>query len=130
MSLRALSTVPILRIFDLKRALEFYVDYLGFGVDWEHQFDTDLPKYLQISRGGLVLHLTEHHGDGTPGSAVLVRVAGLEAFHAELEAKDYKYAKPRLEPSGSGSLTMQLQDPFGNRLRLDEDLEARSEEGG
>jgi hypothetical protein len=28
--------IPILRIFDIAKALEFYLDYLGFKVDWEH----------------------------------------------------------------------------------------------
>lgn len=31
-------TTPILRIFDEKKASEFYVDVLGFTVDWEHRF--------------------------------------------------------------------------------------------
>lgn len=28
--------VPILRIFDRDKAVEFYVGYLGFTLDWEH----------------------------------------------------------------------------------------------
>ena len=30
---------PILRIFDEAKAREFYVDFLGFKVDWEHRFE-------------------------------------------------------------------------------------------
>jgi hypothetical protein len=30
------SVVPIFRIFDYKKATEFYVDWLGFKIDWEH----------------------------------------------------------------------------------------------
>ena len=40
------SPTPILRIFDEARAREFYVDFLGFSVDWEHRFDSTLPLYL------------------------------------------------------------------------------------
>ena len=29
---------PILRIFDIAKAREFYLDFLGFAVDWEHRF--------------------------------------------------------------------------------------------
>jgi len=54
--------IPIMRIFDERRAREFYVDYLGFAVDWEHRFDGQGPLYMQVSRGALVLHLSEHHG--------------------------------------------------------------------
>jgi catechol 2,3-dioxygenase-like lactoylglutathione lyase family enzyme len=32
-------TTPILRIFDEAKAREFYVDFLGFKVDWEHRFE-------------------------------------------------------------------------------------------
>jgi catechol 2,3-dioxygenase-like lactoylglutathione lyase family enzyme len=31
-------TTPILRIFDEAKAKEFYVEFLGFRVDWEHRF--------------------------------------------------------------------------------------------
>ena len=43
------------------KAREFYLDYLGFGVEFEHRFEADLPLYLGISRNGLQLHLSEHH---------------------------------------------------------------------
>jgi catechol 2,3-dioxygenase-like lactoylglutathione lyase family enzyme len=39
-------TIPILRIFSVEKAKEFYVDYLGFTVDWEHHFEDDTPAYL------------------------------------------------------------------------------------
>ena len=61
-------TVPIFRIFSLEKAREFYLDFLGFKVDWEHRFEPDAPVFMQVSRDGLVLHLSEHVGDGTPGS--------------------------------------------------------------
>ncbi|HEY6516316.1 MAG TPA: glyoxalase superfamily protein [Steroidobacteraceae bacterium] len=59
---------PILRIFDLPEADEFHLEFLGFQVDWDHRFDDGAPLYRQICRGDLVLHLSEHHGDGSPGA--------------------------------------------------------------
>lgn len=112
--------IPILRIFDLARAREFYLDYLGFTVDWEHRFEPDTPVYMQVSLGGLVLHLSEHHGDACPGSTVFVRVRGLREFHNALSAKRYRYMRPGVEPTPWGSLGMEVTDPFGNRLRFDE----------
>jgi hypothetical protein len=55
--------IPILRIIDVEKAKEFYVGFLGFTVDWEHHFEENTPAYLKVSRDGLVLHLSEHHGD-------------------------------------------------------------------
>jgi hypothetical protein len=43
-------TTPILRIFDEAKAKEFYIDFLGFKVDWEHRFEAGLPLYMQISK--------------------------------------------------------------------------------
>jgi hypothetical protein len=40
-------------------------------VDWQ-EGEGDQPIYLQVSRGDLVLHLSSHHGDGTPGTAVFI----------------------------------------------------------
>src|SRR5580658_9435303 len=55
--------IPILRSFDEAKAKAFYVDLLGFKIDWEHRFRPDLPLYMQVSRDGLRLHVSEHHGD-------------------------------------------------------------------
>ena len=115
-------TIPLLRIFDRAKALAFYVDFLGFTIDWEHRFEPSLPVYIQVSRAGCVLHLTEHHGDCTPGSTVFVRMTGLDDFHSELMARDYPYARPGVEIAPWNAKLMQVTDPFGNRLRFNEDL--------
>lgn len=115
-------TIPILRIFDVQRAKEFYVDYLGFEVEWAHQFEENTPTYMQVSRGGLALHLSEHHGDACPGSTVFVWMAGLTKYHEELQAKEYKYLRPGLEKTFYDALMVEVIDPFGNRIRFNERL--------
>jgi hypothetical protein len=42
-------TIPILRIFSVEKAKEFYVGFLGFTVDWEHHFEDNTPAYIQVS---------------------------------------------------------------------------------
>jgi catechol 2,3-dioxygenase-like lactoylglutathione lyase family enzyme len=120
--MEVLQTVPILRIFDVAKAKEFYLHYLGFRTDWEHRFEPGLPLYLQVSKGGCVLHSSEHHGDASPGATVFLRVSGLDAFHEELAAKNYAYQRPGVEIAPWNAKLMQLTDPFGNRLRFNEDL--------
>ncbi|MFE1171139.1 glyoxalase superfamily protein [Streptomyces sp. NPDC058773] len=112
-------TVPIFRIFDVAKAHEFYVGYLGCSVDWEHRFEPGMPLYTQVSRGDLVLHLSEHHGDATPGSALHTELSGVHALHAELTGKNYPYLHPALEHDETGT-SLTLTDPFGNRLRFTE----------
>lgn len=86
-----------MRIFDVAKAHEFYLGYLGFSVDWEHRYGDNFPLYTQVSRGSLVLHLSEHTGDATPGGNMVVYMKGIRDFHRELAAKDYRYMKPGLE---------------------------------
>jgi uncharacterized glyoxalase superfamily protein PhnB len=108
--------VPILRIFDEAKAREFYVSFLGFKIDWEAQFAPGIPLYAQISRGDCRIHLSEHHGDGTPGTFVRVTVTDLDALHAEVTAKLYRYNRPAIQDMPWGTREMTTNDPFGNRV--------------
>lgn len=116
--------IPVLRIFDEDKAREFYVGFLGMTVDWEHRFEPDLPLYQQVSRAGLVLHLSGHFGDACPGSAVYLRMQGVHALQAELLAKRYKHARPGVQRMPWGVDHMELTDPFGNKLRFTEEIAA------
>lgn len=107
--------IPVLRIFDADKAREFYLDFLGFRIDWEHRFESGLPLYLQVARDGCVLHLSGHHGDATPGSALRIGVGELDALQQELLNKHYKHARPGSVEQPWGS-EMAILDPFGNRL--------------
>jgi catechol 2,3-dioxygenase-like lactoylglutathione lyase family enzyme len=117
-----LQTIPILRIFAVDKAREFYVGFLGFTVDWEHRFDDRAPLYLQVSRGALVLHLSEHHGDACPGSTVFVRLTGIDEYHREITAKGYGYMRPGVDVAPWNAKVMEVIDPFGNRLRFNQDV--------
>ena len=124
--------IPVLRIFDVDKAREFYTDFLGFSIDWEHTFDDHAPVYLQASRGGAVLHLSEHHGDASPGATARVIVDDVHGLHAELHQRDYRYAKPGLEQMPWGREVTVL-DPFANRIVFHqpaEDADAEHPDGG
>lgn len=114
--------IPILRIFDEAKAKEFYVGFLGFTVDWEHRFAEDAPLYMQVSRWNLSLHLSEHHGDGSPGVRVYIKMTALDEFHQELSAKKYKYMRPGIESTFHGTRQVCVIDPFGNQIHFNEEL--------
>lgn len=109
-------TTPILRIFDEAKAKEFYVDFLGFTVDWEHRFEPGFPLYMQVTRDDCVLHLSEHYGDCSPGAAVRIETTDIDTFHRELAERKYKYARPGIEEMPWGTREVSVKDPFGNRL--------------
>ena len=110
--------VPVLRVQDEAHAREFYVDYLGFDVEWEHRFEPGMPLYLRVVRGQVVLDLSEHHGDGTPGTVVWVPVASVDALHAELLRRPHARLRPGVDRDAPGGPTIELVDPFGNVLRF------------
>jgi GNAT superfamily N-acetyltransferase len=76
------TTIPILRILDETKAKEFYVDFLGFKVDWEHRAEG--PLYMQVSLGECLLQLSEHSGDAGPGAAVKIFTDAIEEYVEEL----------------------------------------------
>jgi len=113
MSFQVLRVIPVFRIFSVEKAKEFYFDYLGCKLDFEHRFDERAPLFMQVSRDGLVLRLSEHYGDGSPGAAVTMHVRGVRALHAELMVKNYGYYRPGLQETFYGALQL-------TRLMLDE----------
>jgi catechol 2,3-dioxygenase-like lactoylglutathione lyase family enzyme len=113
-------TIPVLRIFDYDKSVEFYVGWLGFEIVWEHHFEEHTPVYMEISKDDLTLHLSEHHGDGTPGSRVFVWCTGLKSYHQQLTDKKYKYNRPGLEETFYGAFCMNVIDPFGNIILFNE----------
>lgn len=108
--------IPILRSFDEAKAKAFYLDFLGFNLDFEHRFSKDLPLYMQVSKDGCVVHISEHHGDCCPGAALRIETSGLDAYQQLLLAKQYGNARPGIETTPWGSRDMTVHDPFGNRL--------------
>ena len=112
--------IPTLRIFSVEKAKEFYAGFLGFTVDWEHRFEWAAPVFMQVSRAGVRFFLSEHHGDACPGSAVTVPMTGLDAYLAELTAKNYGYYKPGIEDTPWNTREMRVIDPFGNRINFSE----------
>ena len=112
--------IPVFCIFSVEKAREFYLDFLGFQLDWEHRFEPATPIYMQVSRGPVVLHLSELHGDATPGSTAYVRMRGVRDYHAEISGRGYRYLRPGVETRDWAEAEMTVIDPFGNRIRFGE----------
>ncbi|GAB6560044.1 VOC family protein [Bacillus mobilis] len=107
---------PIFRIFDIEKAKLFYIDFLGFKLDWEHRYEEHMPLYMQISLQDAVIHLSEHHGDASPGGAIRVKIADLKSYYTILSSKDYEYAKPDIERTPWDTMELTVIDPFSNRI--------------
>jgi uncharacterized glyoxalase superfamily protein PhnB len=114
--LQTSNAVPILRSFSEKEAHDFYLRFLGFDIVFEHRFAPGAPLYLEIRRGGCTLHLSEHHGDASPGAAVRIEVSDVQAFLSEIRDRGHARLNPDIETMSWGEVQVSLPDPFGNRL--------------
>ncbi|WP_138479824.1 glyoxalase superfamily protein [Dyadobacter bucti] len=116
--------IPILRIFDEAKTMEFYIGWLGFTIDWQHRYEDNAPLYMQISKDGLVLHLSEHHGDATPGAKIFIECSGVRELQKELNEKKYKYHRPGLVQEPWNAISVTVVDPFMNRIAFNERIES------
>lgn len=115
------SPIPILRSFDEAKAKEFYAHFLGFNIDWEHRFEDNTPLYMQISKECCIIHLSEHHGDSSPGASLRITTKNIDKYHKELVDKRYRHARPGIQEMPWGTRDMAISDPFGNRLIFNEE---------
>ena len=114
---RQQTVIPQLRITSARRSLAFYVDGLGFTVDWEHRFEPGFPLFMQLTRLGQTIFLTEHTGDCEVGGAVYFVVPDVDRCFAEFSGRGILLAEPPTDTSW-GTREMVVRDPDGNHLRF------------
>lgn len=116
------SSIPVLRMLDEARARAFYVDFLGYEVEWEHRFGEESegsPLYMQVRLGDSVLHLNGHAEEGSPVAEVRVPVRDVEGYCELLRSRTPAGGEmPEVvDPRYEGVLTdLNLVDPSGNFL--------------
>ena len=101
-------TTPILAVRDLRASVAYYMDKLGFKVDF-------LEEIASVSRGRCALFLVQ--GDqGHPGSWVWIGVKDVDALCTEYRRTG---ASIRQTPTNfPWACEMQVEDPDGNVLRF------------
>ena len=107
----------MLRITSCARSRAFYVEGLGFTVEWEHRAQPDLPVFMSITQDGMEIFLTEHAGDCEVGGLVHFYVADVDAWYARFTVNQVHV----YEPPGDrlpGLRYMTVADPDSNQLRF------------
>lgn len=115
-----LKGIPTFRILDYEKATSFYIDNLGFCIDWEHRFGPDEPVYMQVSKSKLILHLTENTRFQV-GNIIFVETKGLGEYKEELQ--NFEASSLEILTTPWGTKQMEVEDPFGNLLRFNENIE-------
>ncbi len=116
MALSTQRVVPALRITDYDRSKAFYVDRLGFRVEWEHRFEPNFPVFMAVARDGMQIYLTEHSGDCQVGGLVHFLIEDVNAWYREFTARGVQLTE--LPNNDLGFLNMTVTDPDGNQLRF------------
>lgn len=110
--------VPALRFVDEVATRAFYVDGLGFRVDWEHRFGPAMPLFMGMSRDGMTLYLTQHAGDAQPGGLVYFYVDDVDGWFRAIAATGKVALRHTPEDMPWGNREVHLTDPAGNHVRL------------
>ena len=114
--------IPILRAADARRSARFYCDVLGFTKDWEHRVRDGFPLYVQVSRGPIRLHLSEHE-DGGQSTNLCIGVRDVDQVYAEFTGRGLATEGPPQDQS-YGVRSFGFKDPDGHHLVFSTKLDA------
>jgi len=106
--------VPILRVADLEASVAYYVECLGFNVQWR------ADPVASVGRDGATLMLCA--GDqGQAGTWVWGATSDVDALYEELRGRGARLRHPPTNYPW-GSRECQVSDPDGHVLRFGADL--------
>src|SRR6476660_8209216 len=120
-----MAIIPTVRCRHMKTSLAFYTNVLDFDCV-EHGGDAD-PSVSVLMRGGSVLILSSHRGDGAFGQAIVVATDNVDVLFRKFRARGLKTPgnpdAPREVHEGPidqswGTRELYVDDPDGNTLRF------------
>lgn len=100
---------PILRADDLAAAKRYYLDVLGFTLDW------DATSMISVSRDRCAIMICDGHQGGR-GTWVWIGVEDADTLYAEFVAKGAVIRDP--PQNFPWSYEFQVEDPNGHVLRF------------
>lgn len=117
--------VPILKVTDIGRAIDFYCSTLGFELDFKYSAGQDGPTYVGVSLDGHQIHLSTFAGDSVMGTAAYFYVDDVDALFRKLLERGFKTPGNPASPVEEGPVDqtwamreVYVRDPDGNALRF------------
>ena len=111
--------IPILDVRHIEEAIGFYIDRLGFDVDFRYEKDPE--NYAGVRRDDVRLHMhrqpSEHFENGTSGRLKFrIPVDDPDALFAEFRAMGVLEDDVEVENTRWGTREFGFRDPDGNGL--------------
>jgi catechol 2,3-dioxygenase-like lactoylglutathione lyase family enzyme len=111
--------IPILDVRDIEKALAFYVERLGFEIDF--RYEEDPKNYAGVRRDDVSLHMQWQHEDhfkrGTAGRLrVRLIVDDPDALFDEYRSKGVVDDGIQVRDTAWGTREFGFRDPDGNGL--------------
>jgi catechol 2,3-dioxygenase-like lactoylglutathione lyase family enzyme len=104
--------VPILRVASLPASVRYYVEVLGFRLDWGGEENAEMAS---VSRDGHAIMLC-HGAQGQPGTWIWIGVEDIEPLFAQYQSAGARFLEgPTNRP---WAYEMQVLDPDGHVLRF------------
>lgn len=117
--------VPIIRVSDIRAALEFYCSTLGFVMDFKYVASPQGPTYAGVSLDGNQIHLSTFSGDGVVGTATYCHVEDVDTLFRKFRQAGLKTPGKAESPVEEGPVNQTwgmrefyVRDPDGNTLRF------------
>ena len=120
-----MAIIPIVHCRRMETSIAFYTNVLDFDCV-EHGGEGD-PSFSVLLRGGSVLLLSSHGGDGTVGQAIVVLTDNVDALFRRFRARGLKTPGNPDAPAevhegpinqSWGTRELYVDDPDGNTLRF------------
>ena len=115
---------PVLPVKDVNKAVEFYVDKLGFKLAFTDT--TSAQGYAGVSRDAIEIHLQWHDEkewiDGMDRPMLRIYVDNIEALFEEYKTKAVFHARTSLKETPWGTREFAFYDICGNGLTFYRDL--------
>jgi catechol 2,3-dioxygenase-like lactoylglutathione lyase family enzyme len=104
--------IPILRVNSVAASIRYYVDVLGFKVDWGGENES---TFASVSRDGRGIMLSQGE-QGHPGTWLWIGVDDIEPLFAYYSAKGVKFRE--LPTNYPWAYEMKIEDPRRPRIAI------------